>query len=160
MAKIVGSLNSFKKTLANNGVKGNYQKIVDDALIGDNGTGSFILDFLTRGKIGKNEKYKQIQRTLSDADMRLGGKAYKFFNNRKSKGLNSLKKSFVSEHDILKNKGRNGALDEYVKIKRTGITTPISKTKNQVLPFAGTMAIGSMLSKNSPEESEEYNYEK
>lgn len=153
MAKFVNSINSFANTLSKNKVKGNHNKIINDALFANNGTGSFILDFLTRGKISKSSKYQSFQRKLSDVDMKLGGKAYDFFDNRKSKRLNSLKKSFIQEHDILKNKGKNGLADEYIKIKRSGLTTPLNKTKDSVLPMVGSMTIASKIFDDKEQEN-------
>lgn len=160
MPKIINSLNSFSKALKKNKVVGNHSKIIDDSLFSNNGSGSFVLDFLTRGKISKSKKYRDMQRKLSDLDMKLGGKAYDFLDKRKNKTLNSLKKTLVQEHDILKQKGIDGLSDEYIKLKRTGITNPISKTKDTVLPIVGAMTVGSKVFPGEKEEKDlnESNY--
>lgn len=135
------SISDFAKTLKNSGIKGNLQDTIDGAMLNGNRTGSMVLDFLSRNKAGASSKYKNFQRKITDVDMKAGGKVYDFLDKGKSRISNSLKKSLVQEHDILKRKGINGRPDEFLKLKTTGLLNPISKTKNAVLPIVGSMAV-------------------
>ena len=69
---------------------------------------------------------------------------------------NSLKKSLVQEHDILKRKGVNGLPDEFLKVKTTGILNPISKTKDAVLPVIGSMTVANHLLTNKKKDGDYY----
>ena len=144
----VKSVLDFAKTMKRSGIKGSIKNNIDNAMLGNNGTGSMALDFITRKKIGSSNAYKNTQRKMTDIDMRAGGKAYDFLDNRKSRLANSLKKSLVQEHDILKKRGLNGLPDEYIKLKTTGILNPVSKTKNIALPFIGSMTVANHLFNN------------
>ena len=144
----VKSVLDFAKTLKKSGIKGNFKGIIDNAMFEGNGTGSMILDFLTRNKAGTSNTYKNFQRKLTDMDMKVGGKAYDFLDKKKSSLANSLKNSLVQEHDILKRKGINNLPDEFIKVKTTGILNPISKTKDKVLPVIGSMTVANHLLAN------------
>lgn len=135
------SISDFAKTLKNNGIKGNLQDTVDNAMFGGNNTGSLVLDFLTRKKAGSSTKYKNFQRKLADMDMKAGGKAYDFFDKRKLK----LANSFVQNQDILKRKGVNGYADEILRVKTTGLLNPIAKTKKVLFPIVGSMTVANHL---------------
>jgi len=140
------SVVDLAKTLKKSGIKGNFKGIIDDTMFKGNGTGSMIIDFLTRKSKGNiPSTYRNFQRKLTDIDMRAGGKTYDLLNKSKLGIANSLKKSLVQEHDILKRKGVNGLPDEYLKVKTTGILNPISKTKNVVLPIVGSMTVANHL---------------
>lgn len=139
------SVLDFAKTLKKSGIKGNYRDIVDKTMFAGNGTGSMILDFLTRKKAGNKTAYKNFQRGLTNLDMKAGGKAYDFLDSKKSRVAGSLKKSLVQEHDILKRTGANGLPDEYIKLKTTGLLNPIAKTKKAVLPVIGSMTVANHL---------------
>lgn len=142
----VKSVLDFAKTLKKSGIKGNFKGIIDNTMFEGNGTGSMLLDFLTRKNgSGLSKTYKNFQRKLTDVDMKVGGKAYDVLDKSKSRLANSLKNSLVQEHDILKRKGINGLPDEYLKFKTTGILNPISKTKNAVLPIVGSMTVANHL---------------
>jgi len=141
----VKSIEDFASTLAKSGIKGDHKKIIDDTMFAKNGTGSMILDFLTKNKAGNNPTYKNFQRKLTDIDMKAGGKAYDFLDKRKGKISQSLKNSFVQEHDILKNEGKNGLPSEYIKVKSTGALNPLSKSKDKVVPFVGSMTLANHL---------------
>ena len=150
------SVVDFAKTLKKSGIKGNFKGIIDNAMFEGNGTGSMVLDFLTRKKVGASKTYKNFQRKMTDIDMKVGGKAYDFLDNRKSGLANSLKKSLVQEHDILKRKGVNGLPDEFLKLKTTGILNPISKTKDTVLPVIGSMTVANHLLTNKKKDGDYY----
>lgn len=140
------SVVDFAKTLKKSGIKGNFKGIIDNAMFEGNGSGSMIIDFLTRKSKGNlPNTYKNFQRKLTDIDMRVGGKAYDLLDKSKSGIANSLKKSLVQEHDILKRQGVNGLPSEFLKIKTTGILNPISKTKKAVLPVIGSMTVANHL---------------
>lgn len=141
---VAKSIGQFAKTLEKSGIK-NANKIVDDAMFAKNGTGSMILDFLTRKQVGKNTGYKNMQRKLADIDMKAGGKVYDFLDNRKSGIANSLKKSLVQEHDILHSVGTKGMPDKYIRVKSTGLLNPVAKTKDTVFPIVGSMATANFL---------------
>lgn len=152
---VAKSIGQFTKTLEQSGIK-NANNIVDDVMFGKNGTGSMILDFLTRKQMGKNTGYKNIQRKLSDMDMKAGGKVYDLLDNRKSGFAKKLKNSLVNEHDILYSAGTNGVPDKYIKVKSTGLLNPISKTKDTVFPFVGSVATANfLLNKQKDGESNE-----
>lgn len=150
------SVVDFAKTLKKSGIKGNFKGIIDNAMFEGNGTGSMVLDFLTRNKVGASKTYKNFQRKMTDIDMKAGGKAYDFLDNRKSRLANSLKKSLVQEHDILKRKGVDGLPDEFLKVKTTGILNPISKTKDAVLPVIGSMTVANHLLANKKKDGDYY----
>ena len=76
------SVVDFAKTLKKSGIKGNFKGIIDNAMFEGNGTGSMVLDFLTRNKVGASKTYKNFQRKMTDIDMKVGGKAYDFLDNR------------------------------------------------------------------------------
>lgn len=144
----VKSVLDFAKTLKKSGIKGDFKGIIDNTMFEGNGTGSMVLDFLTRNKAGASKTYKNFQRKMTDIDMKAGGKAYDFLNSKKSGLANSLKKSLVQEHDILKKKGIDNLPDEFIKLKTTGILNPISKTKDVVLPIVGSMTVANHLLAN------------
>lgn len=150
----VKSVVDFAKTLKKSGIKGNFKGIIDNAMFEGNGTGSMVLDFLTRKKVGATKTYKNFQRKMTDVDMRAGGKAYDFLGNRKSKLAQSLKKSLVQEHDVLRKKGINGLPDEFIKVKTTGLLNPISKTKDAALPIIGSMTVANHLLANKEEDGD------
>lgn len=145
-SKPVKSVLDFAKTLKKSGIKGDFKNVIDNAMFAGNGSGSMIVDFLTRKSTGGlPNKYKNFQRKLTDIDMRAGGKAYDLLDKSKSRTANFLKKSLVQEHDILKRQGANGLPSEFLKVKTTGILNPISKTKNAVLPLVGSMTVANHL---------------
>lgn len=139
---VIKNIDDLASVVKKSGIQ-NSKGVVNDAMFRNNGTGSFVLDFLTGNKLGKSKAYRNMQRKITDLDMRAGGKAYDFFDKRKSKALNSVKNSFVQDQEFLKK--RNGATDEYIKVKTTGLLNPISKTKEKVLPVVGSMTVANHL---------------
>lgn len=150
---VAKSIDQFADILSRNGIK-NSKKIVDDAMFSKNGTGSMILDFLTRGRISNKTGYKNFQRKLADMDMRVGGKAYNVLDKRKSRLAKKIKNSLVQEHDILELMGKGDLPDRYLKVKTTGILNPVSKTKNTVFPLAGSIATANLLFNRKKEDGE------
>lgn len=138
------SVVDFAKTLKKGGVRSNIKSVVDNALLPDN-SGSMILDFLSRGKVGNSKTYKSMQRKAVDIDMKLGGKAYDFLDSKKGKIAGKLKNTLVENTDVLKAKGTNGAPDSYLRVQRAGLLNPINKVKNSVVPFVGSMTIANHL---------------
>lgn len=134
------SISDFAKSMKRGHIKGDYHAIIDKALLPDN-SGSMILDFLSRKKIGTGSKYKKFQRKLSDIDMKAGGKAYDFLDKKNSKIANNIKRSLIQEHDISKNKNSN----DFLKVKSVGILNPVNNIKKKALPFIGSVTVANHL---------------
>lgn len=150
MGKPISSSAEILKELSRKGIK-DGGKVLNDTYLG-NGTGSFILDFLTRGKVGNSKSYKNIQRKLFELDLKAGEKAYNFFDKRKSKKINAFKNGFVRE-DFFKVPNGNS---EYLKVKTPGISNPLAKTKDKVFPLVGSFTVANHLFKEKEGDDEQH----
>lgn len=149
-ASPVKSLDAFAKKLSQNGFQ-NAKVLAKKRMIGNAGTGSFFLDLIGGNKIKNSNAIKKMQTKLTDVDMKAGGAAYDFFNNRKSKRINNMKNMFVNEHIFDKGKNSFGSTDA-VKIKSTGLLNPITKSRDKILPLVGGMTVANAITPKEPED--------
>ena len=131
------------------------KKMADDLFFANAGSGSI---FASAGKSVLNavtpkskkgdvvaEKFKGMQRNLSDADMRAGS-AMKEVLDKKTK----LGKLFEHKYNVKTDTPINGADTEAI-IEATRLTAPIDKTKKVALPTIGAFWVAS---KMAPAESQ------
>lgn len=131
------------------------KKMADDLLFANAGSGSI---FASAGKSVLNavtpkskksdvvaEKFKGLQRNLSDADMRAGS-TMKEVLDKKTK----LGKLFEHKYNVKTDTPINGADTEAI-IEATRLTAPIDKTKKVALPTIGAFWVAS---KMAPAESQ------
>lgn len=125
------------------------KKMADDLLFANAGSGSI---FASAGKSVLNavtpkskkgdvvaEKFKGLQRNLSDADMRAGS-AMKEVLDKKTK----LGKFFEHKYNVKTDTPINGADTEAI-IEATRLTAPIDKTKKVTLPTIGAFWVASKM---------------
>lgn len=125
------------------------KKMADDLLFANAGSGSIfasagksVLNAVTpKGKKGDvvAEKFKGLQRNLSDADMRAGS-AVKEVLDKKTK----LGKLFEHKYNVKTDTPISGADTEAI-IEATRLTAPIDKTKKVALPTIGAFWVASKM---------------
>jgi hypothetical protein len=117
------------------------------------GSGSIVLD-ATNGLLNKvtgkarvgdiiKSKISNLQRKLSDADIRAGNKIQRTLE--KHKATERASKAFSYNHDIPLAKKTDGSADELVRISVPALSAPIEKTKNVLLPTAGAIYLNSKI---------------
>jgi hypothetical protein len=118
------------------------------------GSGSFIVDILKK-PINKTGVGKKLNKTISrgqeklvDLDMKAGKKVHDTLTkNPNNKAGQWLGNKFVQNHQIKLHPNRPGRPDEMLEVGAAGLTNPLAKAKDAVLPMAGAFAIGDQINK-------------
>ena len=89
---------------------------------------------------GVKKQREKLDKGIADLDMKLGGLGYKYAPGK-------TKNFFVGTKKIeLAPKNKRGA-KEYAEFKVTGISEPVKKTRNMVVPMAGGMYLADKMEK-------------
>lgn len=121
------------------------------------GSGSFVLDSANsllnkltgKKKVGNivKRKLSNVQRKLSDADIRAGNAVHETLSKSNNKIVKKMGNAFVYDHDVPLASNPDGVADEIKKISVPALTAPIEKAKKAVLPTAGALYINTELMK-------------
>lgn len=160
-----GSYDDVVKILKNISASGKKlgdtpENIAKKILIGEDGqTHSFILDAIkfpiNKTQFGKNmnKNIGKFKRNFIDIDMRAGKKIHDYFISKNSKLFKKIGNAFVENQQVhIKNPA--GIVDEAIDIPIAALSRPIDKTKNAVLPIAGSFAIVDTINKNGKKEGD------